>query len=250
MMRQTFFALAAVAAATVCTPRAAQAQSWWRNWDFSLDGGPDAERCSDLRARSSRDLAQSTESFTLAKSAAPVTINARSHGMIYVRGADRADYNVEVCKFAIAGSRSDADQLLRSIAVTHNGGFVSATGPSERNARWQVVYFVQAPRDAALSLETGNNPVQATDVNGKLTVRAANGPLALKGCSGTIDAETENGPISMTGGSGDVHLRASNGPVSLHLADTVWNGPGLEVRTNNGPLSVSLPGGFRSWRSC
>ena len=102
---------------------------------------------------------------------------------------------------------------------------------------------MRVPKDAALSLDSGNAPVDATNVSGKLTVHAINGPLALDRCSGTIDAETV---ISMSGGSGEVHLRAFNGPISLRLADTVWNGPALEARTDNGPLSVVLPSGFRS----
>jgi DUF4097 and DUF4098 domain-containing protein YvlB len=73
-----------------------------------------------------------------------------------------------------------------------------------------------------------------------------NGPLALDRCTGAIDAEAVNGPISMTGGSGDVHLRAFNGPISVRLADPVWNGSQLEARTDNGPLSILLPSGFRS----
>lgn len=242
MNRQILFSIAALA----CAAYPARARSWG-SWDFTLDGSRDAERCSDLKPRASGEIAQATESFAVSKSeAAPLQVNARDHASIRVRGWNRSDYSVEACKFAVADTRSAADQALRSVSVTRSGARFTAAGPSGREAHWQVVFFVHAPKDASLDLETGNAPVAAKEVSGKLTVRASNGPLAFDRCSGTIDAETTNGPISMTGGSGDVRLLASNGPISLSLADPAWTGPRLEARTNNGPISVSLPNGFRS----
>ena len=237
MIRYAIFSAAVLTVSPVCL--SAQPQ-------FNVEGGRQAERCSDLRVRTSREFSQATENFTLSKSAAPtLEVDARDHAELRVRGWDRPDYAVEVCKFAVADTRSAADQELRSIAVTRNGGRFAATGP-DRDRSWHVVFFVHAPKDASLNLESGNAPVEAAGVAGKLTIRAENGPLSLDRCSGTIDAETTNGPISMNGGAGDVRLLASNGPISLHLDDDVWNGSQLEARTSNGPLSVSLPSSFRS----
>jgi hypothetical protein len=225
----------------------AQAQPRRRSWDFNLDGGRNAERCSDLKPRSSGNLAQATENFTISKSSAStLLISARNRAQIRVRGTDRSDYGVEVCKFAVAGSGPAADQALRDIGIMRNGGMISATGPSEWEARWQVVFFVEAPKDASLDLESGNSPVTVSNVSGKLTVRSTNGPVSLDRVSGTIDAESNNGPIAMTAGSGEVRLHANNGPIILNLSDKEWKGSMLEARTNNGPLSVSAPTGFRT----
>src|SRR5205823_3978433 len=100
--------------------------------------------------------------------------------------------------------------------------------------------------DASLNLESGNGPVDASNVSGKITIRTTNGPLALDHCSGTVEASTVNGPISMNAGGGNIRLEAANGPISLHLAEAEWNGSQLEARTNNGPLAVTLPAGFRT----
>ena len=244
-MKRTFF-FVTVWAAAAGSGLPAQAQSW-RDWDFRIENARDADRCADLRVRTSGDLAQATENFTFAKSTTPLLdVEARSHSAVWVRGWDRADYGVEVCKYAAAGSKTAADQTLGSITVTRNGGHVTATGPSDASAGWRVIYFVHTPKDAAVNLESGNSPIAARDVNGKLTIRASNGPVSLSACSGTIDAETSNGPISMDGGSGSVRLQASNGPISLNLPDDTWNGSQLEARTNNGPVSVHVPNGFHS----
>jgi hypothetical protein len=244
MKKRTFLLLAA---GELLVAGAAQAQPRWRYWDFGLDGGRNAERCSDLKPHASGNLAQATENFTISKSgASTLQISARNRAQIRVRGTDRSDYGVEVCKFAVAGSQSAADQALREITVTRNGGTVGASGPSDRDAPWQVVFFVQAPKDASLDLESTNSPVAVSNVNGKLTVRSTNGPVSLDRVSGTVDAETNNGPIAMTAGSGEVRLHANNGPIALNLPDREWKGSLLEARTNNGPLSVSAPTGFRT----
>src|SRR5579859_5657094 len=95
MKGQIFLLLASFAVITACARRPVLAQP--RFWDghLNIEGDRDAQRCSDLRARSPTSF--------------------------HVRGWDRPDYVVEVCKFAAAGSRSDADQLLRSIAVSRSG---------------------------------------------------------------------------------------------------------------------------------
>ncbi len=223
-----------------------QAQPWFWRTRLHFDGRRDAETCSDLNARAEGELAKATEKFTLSKRQAPaLEVRAGSHSSMHIRGWNRSDYEVEVCKFAAAGSRSEAERLLRSIDVRRDGARVSASGPDD-DRDWHAVFLVHAPQDAVLNLESGNAPVAATRVNGKLTVHGTNGPVSLDECSGTIDVETTNGPISFTGGSGDVHLRAVNGPISLKLTDETWHGPVLEARTNNGPVNATVPRGFHS----
>src|SRR5581483_557120 len=119
-------------------------------------------------------LAQSTENFTVSKGQAPtLEVRAGSHSSVHVRGWDRPDYAVEVCKLAAAESRADADRALRSIAITRAGGRFSVSGP-DPDDRWRAIFFVHAPKDAALNLESGNAPIDASGVNGKLTIRANN----------------------------------------------------------------------------
>ncbi len=77
-------------------------------------------------------------------------------------------------------------------------------------------------------------------------MRVKNGPVSFQDCSGTIAAQSANGPISFAGGSGDVTLGAANGPIALRLLGEDWNGPRLEARTTNGPLSAAFPSSFRT----
>src|SRR5204863_984093 len=45
---------------------------------------------------------------------------------------------------------------------------------------------------------------------------------------------------------GDQRWTAVNGPIHIVLTGNRWDGPGLEVSTKNGPLSVSIPNGYGS----
>jgi hypothetical protein len=221
-----------------------------KNYNLNINSDGNVEHCSDLRVRSNGEVAQTSETVSLQKSEAPILEidDTAGHGVIHVRGGDRANYTVETCKIATAGDRSAAEALLRSISITHSAGRFSSSGPasSDGNGNWQLYYIVHAPKDANLDLQTRNGPIDVADIAGSVKVRAVNGPISLNNLTGQVEANTTNGPISLNGGGGDVHLTAHNGPISLNLSGEVWNGSRLEARTVNGPVSINLPEAFRT----
>src|SRR5690349_94092 len=98
------------------------------NLNIQTDGK--AEHCSDLRAKSGGEIAQSQEAITLQKSEAPVLeISGSDRASIRVVAWDRPEYSVETCKFAAAEDRAGAEQILRGISVTRSAGRLSAGGP-------------------------------------------------------------------------------------------------------------------------
>src|SRR5262249_49430294 len=110
-----------------------------------------------------------------------------------------------------------------------------------------VVYFlVTVPRGGSLDLSVNNGPISIRSVDGSVIAHAHNGPIAVKDSSGTLDITTVNGPISFAGESGTVKLRATNGPVSVKLAGSSWSGGSLDAATENGPMTLKLPRGYRS----
>jgi DUF4097 and DUF4098 domain-containing protein YvlB len=94
-------------------------------------------------------------------------------------------------------------------------------------------------------VETRNGPVDVEGVGGTVKVRAQNGPVSVKGGS-LVEVRSQNGPIAFEGSGGEVHLNATNGPIALRLEGEIWNGPKLEARTVNGPLSLNIPETFRT----
>ena len=75
-MKQESLYLAAAVTAMVCllTPASAQTRTRNRDLNISFEGG-NAEHCADLRVKSSGEIAQGNESFTLQKAEAPVLSN-------------------------------------------------------------------------------------------------------------------------------------------------------------------------------
>lgn len=159
-------------------------------------------------------------------------------GGISVRGWDQDGYEIKVCKAAGAREREAAEALLGRISVSVHGGKIVVDGPAEQD--WVAYVLVRAPGSAPVDLEARNGGISLYDLTGRIRVRTQNGPVALHDCSGDIQVQAENGPIDFSGGGGRVALRAQNGPVSVALAER-WDGEGLEVRTENGPLALKLP---------
>jgi len=218
-----------------------------RHYNLSINGDK-AESCADLKVKSSNGEASVVEqSFNFAKGEAPVLeLNGADHSIIRVQGWERPEYSIHACKIAAAETTGAAEQIARSITVGRSGGRFFMNPPSVGEGDWEVYYIVRAPKDANLDLETKNGPIEVSDITGSTKVRATNGPIAVKGAGGVLDVRTQNGPVSFEGSGGDVHIIAQNGPISVKLQGETWNGPTLEARTTNGPLSLEVPDTFRT----
>jgi len=236
---------AALCAGWLLTPAPTHAAKY-RNLNISSNGT--ANSCADLKV-SSKDgeVSQVTQSFTLSRAEAPILeMNSADRGQIRVHGADRADYGVETCRIAVAETRAEADQIARAIGINHAAGNITYNGPAGDSGEWQVVFFIQAPRDASVNLESKNGPIEVSGINGSVKLRATNGPIAVSDCGGFVDVQTTNGPIAFSGDRGDVRLHAQNGPIALKFGAADWSGPQLEARADNGPMAINLPDNFRT----
>lgn len=165
-------------------------------------------------------------------------IDAAPSSGVRVRGADRADFEVRLCK---AAPSSDG---LAGIALLRGDGTIGVRGP--RGEDWVGYLLVEAPRGAALELSAENGPIGLEGLTGRVVARTRNGPISAENSAGTLDLEARNGPIEFQGDAGNSRLRTQNGPIGVELTGTAWNGEGLDARAVNGPVSVSIPAGYRS----
>jgi len=234
-----YAAAAAICAAALLLPSGTQAGALSPHLSVSGDG----DTCADLKVRSEGEVALAGETFTLPKTQ-PLAIEGTTRGGIRVRGWERPDYSVQACKIAVAGDRAGAETSLKDISVKQVSGRFSASGPASGD--WMVYYIVRAPKDADLDLETRNGPLSLDAVAGRIKARAGNGPVSIHECTGEIQARTANGPVSFSGAGGDVSLAAQNGPLSIRLSGSEWQGPKLEARTVNGPVSLHVPDTYHS----
>jgi len=216
-----------------------------RNWNLNVTTHGEISSCDSLDIYSDDGkVARSEEALTAPNSPAGLHLKAGERGGVVVRGSDRADYAIKICKAATGQDQAGAEALLRQISVSLQGDELVAQGP--RDDDWLVYLIVDAPKNGNLRAETTNGPLGFHDFQGKATVQTKNGPISFKNCNGEISAEVQNGPISVKGGGGTLHLKAQNGPLSVELSGNSWSGAGLSASTVNGPLSLKLPEGYQS----
>jgi hypothetical protein len=216
------------------------------DWNVTISGTGEANDCNDIRVHSSEyQVVRGEEQATIAKdSVKTVHVTSSKNGGILTRGWDRNDYFIRACKAAAASDEPAARQLLGQISFSVSNGEVSARGPE--GGRWLVYLIVQAPRGAALNLESTNGPISMRSVAGTVQVQSTNGPLSLHNCSGEIHAEVRNGPIDLLGSEGKLNLHARNGPITVALAGSSWENGDLDAHAENGPVLVKLPPNYRS----
>jgi type 1 fimbria pilin len=166
-----------------------------------------------------------------------------SNGGVYINGWDRSEYSVKTCKAAPADD-ANAANTLHGITTTNGNGQIVISGPGDHE--WLANLIVMAPRLSNLNIESMNGPLSLRDLAGVIHLTATNGPIGLYNVGGAVDTRTTNGPITLKGATGDEKITAVNGPVHLELTGTRWDGPGIELSTQNGPLSVSIPDGYSS----
>ena len=187
-----------------------------------------AARFMDNCQRNGNDDERFCETRTLTAGAVRLlTVDGRSNGGISVHGWDRADIQILAMVQAHANSEAEAREIARGINVVASGGQVRAEGPSTgRRESWSVSYDVYVPRQT------------------NLTLTANNGGVSIESIASTISVETENGGLTLNDVHGDVHARTVNGGINAELTGDRWLGNGLDLRTSNGGVRLTIPSNY------
>ncbi len=156
-----------------------------------------------------------------------LSFSASPNGGVMVTGWNRDSIAVRASIHTRAGSDRDARALAADVRVVVTGRSVRADGPSTgRHESWWVELDVMVPAH--------------TD----FTATSVNGPVSAYGVKGTISLRTENGPVSVSDAGGDVRATTVNGPLVVSLSGSKWDGAGLDGRTTNGPVRLTIPEGY------
>jgi DUF4097 and DUF4098 domain-containing protein YvlB len=82
------------------------------------------------------------------------------------------------------------------------------------------------PRETDLSLKTYNGGISITEVSGRIEFDAHNGGVSLQRLAGMVRGQTLNGGLS------------------IDLVGPRWNGEGIDVKTMNGGVNLSIPSDY------
>jgi hypothetical protein len=214
-VRLSVLPLAIFTAAAMAGTAAAQSDRAARFMDnCRRDNGGDQERFCDTRT------------MTVAATGA-LSVDGRTNGGISVHGWDRGDIQVLAMIQANANTEAEARDLVKGVNVVASGGQVHAEGPSTgRRESWSVSYDIYVPRQT------------------NLTLTANNGGVSIESIAAQVNAETENGGLSLTDVHGDVRGRTVNGGITAELTGDRWLGGGLDLRTSNGGVHLTIPSNY------
>lgn len=164
---------------------------------------------------------------TLAPTGGTVNVDGRQNGGISVKGWERNEILVRYRIETQASTQAAADSLASQIRVTTAGGQIRADGPEQSNkAHWSVSYEIFVPRQSNLSLQTHNGGIGISGVHGRISFEAQNGGVALDNLGGHVTGETVNGGLA------------------VELTGNTWEGEGINVKTTNGGLALSIPDNY------
>ena len=152
-----------------------------------------------------------------------ISVDGMQNGGVRVIGWDRNEILVRAFIQAEAESEEEAERIAKEVKI-ETGSTIRAEGPSQRRrTSWGVSYDVFVPRRTDLELTTHNGGIGVKDVEGRISFSATNGGVSLVGVGGDVRGETTNGGLD------------------VQLTGTKWSGEGLDVRTQNGGVSVTIP---------
>ena len=160
---------------------------------------------------------------------AKISVDGHENGGVAFYGWDRSDVKVVAMIQTNADDDNQAEALAKQIRINANGGRIVAEGPSSRSRSWwSVSYEIYVPRRSNLEAVTRNGGVSAQDVEGDLDLHATNGGLRVANVAGDVRGET------------------TNGGVSASLSGSSWRGKGLDLRTMNGGVNLTIPRGYNA----
>lgn len=149
-----------------------------------------------------------------------VNVDAGKNGGISVKGEDRSDVLIRACVQAWGTTEEAARAAASAIRIT-TGGEIKGEGPADGN--WSVSFEIRVPRNTNTSLSANNGGISVSNLDGK------------------AEFATKNGGLNVSNLAGDVTGITMNGGVNVTLNGSSWKGRGLDVRTTNGGVNLTIP---------
>jgi len=128
---------------------------------------------------------------------------------------------VRACVQTVGLTDEEARAAAKNIRI-ETGSTIRAEGAGGET-NWAVSYEILVPRSSNLKLSTHN------------------GGIGISSVEGTVQFEAINGGVSLSDMAGDVKGTTKNGGVSVELSGGAWRGNGLDVKTTNGGVKLSMP---------
>jgi DUF4097 and DUF4098 domain-containing protein YvlB len=158
-----------------------------------------------------------------------ISVDGRTNGGVAVRGWEKQEIFVRAQVQTWARTDEEARALAEQVQVEISGTNIRSNGPTSQGRErkgWAVSFEVFVPHRSNVSLKAHNGGISVRDVQGQ------------------IEFETTNGGVSLARLAGNVRGTTTNGGINLVLDGNQWNGEGVDVRTTNGGVKVTMPANY------
>lgn len=193
-----------------------------------------------------RQIARESNSFAVG-SAPRISIRTFD-GAVTVRGWDRSEVAYTAVKRASSEREmqgikvksavsGDAVQLQTEFDKTYAREYIKEAGHAVVfSSGASVELEVQVPRNATLSVSTGDGRLRIENVSGQIELRTSDGSVDVIKSRGQLLASTSDGRIRVEDFDGSVDVRTGDGRIALD-----GDFKQLLARTGDGSISLSLP---------
>ncbi|MGB7311092.1 MAG: hypothetical protein WBC67_18675 [Candidatus Acidiferrales bacterium] len=156
--------------------------------------------------------------------------------VVHTQDADKVDYKIHLEADA---SQKDAQKLLKSFAIsshdTPDGLSLKAESDARRSSgRLWVTLELDIPKNSALDASTGGGNIDASEINGRVSLSTAGGNITAGNIGGPAHLETGGGNISAKSVAGDLVADTGGGHITI---DTVQGNATLH--TSGGHIRVT-----------
>lgn len=163
---------------------------------------------------------------TVAAPPKKLLVDTGKNGGIRVKGWERSEVYIKACVQAFGKDENEAAARASAVRVEVADGNVRAVSPTatdENNYSFGVSYDIRVPVNTDLSLKTNNGGINLADVRGSIEFDLKNGGVILDRIAGQVRGQTVNGSLT------------------FNLSGDRWEGSGIDARTTNGSIFISVP---------
>jgi hypothetical protein len=185
-------------------------------------------------------------------------------GAVRVSTGDIKQVEVRV---VYSGYKVDRD--LR-ISTEQNGDSVSVVAKTSGGNFWNwgprhsLRVEVHMPKDADLTVHSGDGSVEAESINGNVDVRTGDGSITVqgvkgnarfhsgdghieaRGLDGTVDASSGDGHIDVEGRFDGLNIRTGDGSVTARAGQGSKVASGWTIHTGDGSVDLEVPGDLKA----
>ena len=150
-----------------------------------------------------------------------------ANGNIQVEAWDKGEVFIRAKIEGRANSYDVARELVSQVSLATADDMLKASGPKRgRGSNWSVSYRAMVPMKSDLKLSATNGNVTVLEVMGDLNVTSTNGNVQLRQVGGDVSGGT------------------TNGNVKVELVGDAWVGDGVDLRTTNGSIELTIPADY------